>query len=148
MGDYCSTTNQWSGITCDTYGYITELNLNGMFLVGTIPTEVGHLTKLDGLNLGFNPSETPKPVDTTTYCQMTAGVRGTTGTGLSGTLPTEIGQLTNLEAFDVSYTYISGVVPAEFNSLSSLTSFKINKERKYCNKNGGTTCNADNSITS
>jgi len=43
----------WVGVSCDG-GYVSVLNLGGNQLNGTIPSELGNLTNLTNLNLGWN----------------------------------------------------------------------------------------------
>ena len=62
----------WFGVTVTT-GRVTQLQLYGNNLIGTIPVEIGNLTNLTGLSLVNNQ--------------------------LSGSIPHEIGNLTNLSDF-------------------------------------------------
>jgi hypothetical protein len=167
-GDYCNNTLNWGGISCDSNGIITNLIMDGLYLVGTIPTEVGYLTGLTNLNFARNPNHfslcqtgavgcAAAPAN---YCQFTLGQRGTDGGGLSGSIPTEIGLLTNLGTFNIQSTYISGTVPSEFDALTALIEFKISKAEMLCYQTAdgtatgtastadGSSCSAANSITS
>ena len=64
-------------------------------LTGTIPTQVGQLTKLQQFIMSTNP--------------------------LTGAIPSEAGLLTNLSRFRLRNTLISGEVPSELGQLSLLT---------------------------
>ena len=63
-------------------------------LIGSIPTEIGQLTQLSGLDLVYN--------------------------GLSGSIPTEIGQLTLFTLLSLSYNDLTGSIPKEFDQLNQL----------------------------
>ena len=60
-----SHLSQWHGVSIDASGRVTSLILEGNGLQGSLPQELGHLTQLQELGLGFN--------------------------GLTGTLPPELG---------------------------------------------------------
>jgi len=137
-GDYCDTTASWAGVQCDSDGVIINLSLDGFYMVGTVPTEIGLLTGLTMLNLANNPNTFQTCPSTASgctpgdYCQFTNGQRGTAGGGLSGSVPTEIGLLTQLTTFNVQSTYLSGSIPAEFDALTVLEEFKISKTDSLC----------------
>ncbi|MED6111398.1 hypothetical protein PIB30_051974 [Stylosanthes scabra] len=67
---------------------LVSLNLDGMGLSGTIPEEIGTLTKLVSLDLSFN--------------------------NLHGKLPPTLSNLTQLVEFDVSFNALSGTIPSNF----------------------------------
>merc|ERR1712166_1557160 len=137
-GDYCDTTASWAGVQCDSDGVIINLSLDGFYMVGTVPTEIGLLTGLTMLNLANNPNTFQTCPSTASgctpgdYCQFTNGQRGTAGGGLSGSVPTEIGLLTQLTTFNVQSTYLSGSIPAQFDALTVLEEFKISKTNSLC----------------
>merc|ERR1711865_574296 len=96
------------GVQCDSDGVIINLSLDGFYMVGTVPTEIGLLTGLTMLNLANNPN-------TFQTCPST-----------------EIGLLTQLTTFNVQSTYLSGSIPAEFDALTVLEEFKISKTNSLC----------------
>jgi hypothetical protein len=88
------------------------------FLRGTIPTEIGQLTKLKGLDLancsflGTVPSE---------IFQLTSLVKlHLTNNMLSGSLPTTIGNLRKLKELMISRNSFSGTFPTEIGLMASL----------------------------
>ncbi len=83
----------WFGLY-DPYGRVTELNLSGNNLTGTIPTQLGNLTQLTYLNLYNNK--------------------------LSGSIPAQLGNLINLQVFSLSYNQLSGNIPTQFGNLINL----------------------------
>ena len=116
-----------------------------------IPTELGLMTKLNGLYLGENPIETTIPselgqLELLKHLQihstrLQGGIPTEIGrlaslqdlqlgwAGLTGTLPSELGGLTNLivmEAFDNSFT---GPIPSTVGLMASLTQFSLANNR-------------------
>ncbi|CAB9501795.1 LRR receptor-like serine threonine-protein kinase [Seminavis robusta] len=77
-----------------TLAFLRELQVKG-----TIPTEVGLLTKLTLLDF--------------------------TAVAISGTVPTQLGLLQSLEELVISTTPISGSLPSELGKLGNLTSFQV-----------------------
>jgi len=75
---------------------LTYLDFDELIMTGTIPTEVGALTNLESLDF--------------------------TGSMFSGTLPTELGMLTKLTYLDFYETQpIVGTIPSELNQLTLMT---------------------------
>nr|XP_023888304.1 probable leucine-rich repeat receptor-like protein kinase At1g35710 [Quercus suber] len=114
---------KWDGIVCNDGGSVIEINLNspiwyenakfcnfnfnfssfpnlvrfklaGMGLYGSIPPEIGSVSKLTYLNLSWN--------------------------SLSGELPLSLAKLTQLEKLDISFNQMSGPIPLQLGNLSSL----------------------------
>ena len=85
---------EWHGVTTDSDGRVTHLDLQYNRLTGGIPAELGSLTNLKWLYLNNN--------------QLTGGI------------PAELGSLTNLERLDLSSNRLSGEIPAELGSLTNL----------------------------
>jgi len=85
----------WYGVTTDDQGHVIALDVSHNFLRGSIPSEIGGLTYLKSMNLGFN-----------------AWLYGSV-------VPTEIGLLTNLETLDLTDTGIFSI-PSSIGSLSNL----------------------------
>jgi hypothetical protein len=52
---YSTRCTTWGGVTCDNDGYVTSLDLSNNNLVGTLPIELGQLTRLQSLNVSNNP---------------------------------------------------------------------------------------------
>jgi Leucine-rich repeat (LRR) protein len=72
-------------------------------LSGEIPSELGNLTSLDGLNLGENQ--------------------------LTGEIPPELGRLTNLSGLDLHENRLSGEIPSELGSLGNLKGLYLHGNR-------------------
>ena len=85
----------WYGVRADASGRVDVLDLVANNLTGTIPAELGHLSRLTELNLWNN--------------------------SLSGSIPPELGELRSLSLLILGANELTGPVPAEFGNLSSLT---------------------------
>ncbi|KAL3739771.1 hypothetical protein ACJRO7_021101 [Eucalyptus globulus] len=120
----------FTGVTCDDYGAITHLNLSYLGLRGTldgldfpcltnvvsfdllnnsfygsIPSNIGNLTKLNYLDLSINE--------------------------LSGNIPPSIGMLENLQYLYLYVNQLSGPIPKEITNLTNLKHL-ISWKNKLC----------------
>ncbi|KAJ1413622.1 Tyrosine-protein kinase, active site [Sesbania bispinosa] len=128
ISEYC----KWNGIVCDQVGSIKEistsnyfyvpptelqiqnfnmtafpnlirLELSGLGLKGSIPTEISSLTKLRYLDLSSN-------------C-------------LQGELPSSLSILTQLETFKISNNFLTGVIPPTLGQLHHLTQLSLDSNQ-------------------
>ena len=83
----------WDGVTVEN-GVVTELDLDGNNLTGTLPSAIGNLASLQWLSLSHNQ--------------------------LSGSIPVEIGNLTDLRRLHLDSNSLSGAIPAEIGNLTRL----------------------------
>ncbi len=90
------TLDAWHGVSTNAQGHVTSLLLGTNNLVGQIPSELGTLPELAGLDLSSN--------------------------SLSGTIPAALGDLGSLEMLDLSDNAVAGSIPAALLSLP-LTTF-------------------------
>jgi hypothetical protein len=100
--DYCN----FAGITCHSNGHdVQELDLTASNLLGTIPTELGSLTRLYRLAVGSNQ--------------------------LYGTLPSTLGNLVELEHFEVYRNNLTGplLLPESWKNLTRLKRILVHKNR-------------------
>ena len=81
----------------------SDVSIGPIALRGQIPSELGNLTKLEGLFLDGNQ--------------------------LSGTIPPELGNLVNLRSLNLRYNKLSGRIPSELRNLTNLAYLRINGNR-------------------
>jgi Leucine-rich repeat (LRR) protein len=83
----------WERVTCSG-GHVSRINLGNNRLTGTIPTELGNLSKLTYLNLSYN--------------------------SLTGPIPTELGNLSELRYLFLDDNQLCGEIPIELKNLSNI----------------------------
>ncbi|GJP51694.1 hypothetical protein CLOM_g10843 [Closterium sp. NIES-68] len=94
-GENCST---WGGVVCDDDGYVTQLDLSGLDLEGTIPSDaISTLVTLQELKLHDNSIEDD--------------------------LPVKFSALTALSFLSLGRNDIAGFIPPGYSALSKLTTF-------------------------
>ncbi|PXY41171.1 hypothetical protein DMB65_09460 [Flavobacterium cheongpyeongense] len=123
-------TSGWYGITV-TEGHVTGVVLSNNKLSGTIPAEIGLLTKLTSLQLHTNQLSGTIPAEIGLLTKLTSLQLHTNQ--LSGTIPAEIGQLTLLQTLHLHTNQLTGTIPAEIGQLTKLTSLQL-----HINKLSGT----------
>jgi len=83
-------------LTCiTTPASCTRMSMRNISLAGSLPSELGTLTRLTSIFIPFNQ--------------------------LTGTLPTELGALTRLTFLDIGANQLIGTLPSELVALQSLT---------------------------
>ena len=116
--------DQWYGVDTDASGNVTRLDLDGNFLVGRIPAELGGLSYLETLSLSFNLLlEGPLPPELFNLTGLTE--LNLSRTDLGGPIPPEIGQLANLERLYLVNASLTGPIPAEFGELTNLKTLSM-----------------------
>ncbi|MYE05399.1 MAG: hypothetical protein F4Y00_10575, partial [Bacteroidetes bacterium SB0662_bin_6] len=132
---------EWYGVTVEN-GAVTEIYLHSNNLRGELPSEIGNLTRLEGLNLGDNSlsGAIPATIGNLTSLEVLylrlnslsgaipAEIANSTSlevlvldnNSLSGAIPTEIGNLTNLRRLDLFNNSLSGAIPATIGNLTRL----------------------------
>ena len=108
----------WQGVTTDSQGRVTELNLTSNQLKGEIPPELANLTNLKVLALGGN--ELTGPIPTWLGGLTNLEELRLWENELTGTIPAELGSLVNLKELDLSSNQLTGEIPVELGSLSNL----------------------------
>ncbi|HVS62314.1 MAG TPA: Calx-beta domain-containing protein [Thermoanaerobaculia bacterium] len=112
-GTECS----WFGVACEEDN-VVALRLIENGLVGTIPAEIGDLSRLRNLNLIGNRLGGEIPDDFWDLIQLEVVVLSFNE--LSGSLSPAIGRLTALRAFYASVNRLSGPIPEEIGDLTNL----------------------------
>ena len=143
---------QWHGVTTDADGRVTGLDLSENALSGSIPLELGSLSRLVELNLGGNALTGRVPAWLASLSNLEVlslwgnelnelvpgGLGGLarlrrltlSGNDLTGPIPPELGNLARLEWLSLSRNDLRGSVPVELGRLMSL-------ERLYLDYNWG-----------
>lgn len=109
--------SDWYGIIV-TNGSVTDIDLGGNNLVGTIPVEMENLSSLELLDFRLNSLSGPIPkelgnlgnlINLYIYSNM-----------LSGTIPQELGGLSNLQTLALGVNDLTGAIPPELGTLENL----------------------------
>ena len=110
---------EWDGVTTNSDGWVTHLDLQGNQLTGEIPAELGSLTNLERLWLAGNQltGEIPAELGSLTNLEGLS----LNDNQLTGEIPAELGSLTNLEELFLNNNQLTGEIPAELGGLSNLT---------------------------
>ena len=110
---------EWHGVTTDSNGRVTSLELTSNQLSGTIPPTLGNLTNLTVLDLWGNQLSGSIPSELGNLTNLT--FLNFWENQLSGSIPSELGNLTNLTYLLLGVNQLSGSIPSELGNLSNLT---------------------------
>ena len=105
---------EWFGVTTDTAGRVTRLELPGNGLAGPIPAALGELALLRNLDFGS---------------RWDSAAQQLVGNTLTGPIPAELGNLASLERLSLGTNALTGPIPAELGRLTSLESLSLYGER-------------------
>ena len=115
--------NTWYGVTTDEDGRVIRLDLRENGLWGTIPSELGNLTKLQGLSLADNQLDGTIPSELGNLINLEWLTLDSNQ--LCGTIPPELGNLINLEVLYLDSNQLQGTVPPELNNLTNLSEWGL-----------------------
>jgi Leucine-rich repeat (LRR) protein len=113
-----NTPCNWYGVSCEN-GHVTSIDLHGNLLSGSIPSELGRLSRLTVLRLYKNSLSGSIPSELGNLSRLT--VLYLSENRLSGSIPRELGNLSNLTYLGLSENSLSGSIPSELGNLSRLT---------------------------
>ncbi len=141
----------WFGVTVDSNGCVTDLDLDQNQLTGMIPSRLGDLRNLQALwmrqnaLIGTIPVEFTNLTDLRTLAlwgnQLTGTIPTTLGdisalerlwlggNRLTGGIPAELGRLANLESLSLWGNQLTGTIPTELRSLASLESMSLDRNQ-------------------
>ena len=115
---------EWEGVKLDeTPTRVTVVSLPERGLSGTIPGELGELSKLTGLSLWSNQLTGTIPRELGNLSNLVWLYLS--DNQLTGTIPRELGNLSNLVWLYLGDNELAGQIPTEFDNLSNLQSLVL-----------------------
>ena len=114
--------DRWHGVTV-TGGRVTALRLNGNYLAGPIPPELGNLTELTELTFHGNHLDGSIPRELGQLGNLWNLNLG--ANSLTGSIPPELGNLVNLEHLNLGGNSLTGSIPRELGQLSKLVRLRL-----------------------
>ena len=115
----------WHGVSTNSAGFVTELDLDDNNLSGTLPPELANLTHLRQLDLDDNQLTGSIPPQLGDLPQLRRLVLG--DNELTGSIPPELGRLSQLTMLDLGNNSLSGTIPAELGSMPRLDSLLLHR---------------------
>ena len=113
--DSTEPLDTWFGVTLRN-GRVTELDLSGNNLRGTVPAQLATLTELASLDLSGNRLNGPIPAELGDLGFLRALYLN--DNQLSGTIPAELGDLRSLTQLSLRNNRLSGAIPASLSNLA------------------------------
>ena len=125
-----SPLGDWYGVDTDGSGRVVRLHLAGIRdprseayephgLTGSLPSELGNLTALMQLHLGYNTLNGQIPSELGNLANLTQ--LNFEFNTLTGPIPPELGNLSNLTILALGLNNLTGPIPPELGNLESLT---------------------------
>jgi len=115
--------NTWQGVTLNTNGCVSGIQLSDEISGGTIVPEIGNLSKLEGLNLTENRITGTIPPEIGNLSNLK--YLGLDENNLTGPIPPELGSLTQLLQLGLQDNFLTGGIPAELANLSALQALTV-----------------------
>ena len=109
--------DEWKGVELAN-GRVVELGMSSEGIVGTIPSELGNLSNLQGLSLWGNQLTGEIPPELGGLSNLTRLLLD--GNQLTGEIPPELGGLSNLTYLNLAGNQLTGEIPPELGRLSNL----------------------------
>ena len=110
---------EWHGVTVEgTPERVTNLSLTSQGLTGAIPSELGDLVNLQGLNLRDNQLAGAVPSELGDLVNLQ--VLNLRDNQLAGAVPSELGDLVNLRTLLLAGNQLIGEIPSELGGLANL----------------------------
>ena len=102
---------------------LVYLVLNNCGLNGSIPQQIGTLTHLRELDLGFNNLTGELPLSLANLSQLEFLILS--NNRLHGSIPPEFGKMTNLIYLYLLYNNLTGVIPSSLGNLTNLNYLRL-----------------------
>ena len=118
---------EWYGVTVDDSGRVIGLYLSENELSGTIPPELGYLTKLEELDLAKNQLRRTIPPELGNLSKLT--LLYLYSNQLSGSIPVELSNSSKLGQLVLSWNRLDGMIPLELSELSELEMLVLSGNR-------------------
>ena len=113
----------WYGVTTNSAGFVTELELDDNSLSGSLPAQLGELAELRRLVLDGNEISGRIPPELGNLGNLT--MLTLRGNDLEGSIPSELGELTMLDTLDLFNAGLSGAIPPSLGNLASVQRFTV-----------------------
>ncbi|KAI3466146.1 hypothetical protein Pfo_022809 [Paulownia fortunei] len=118
-----SSVCSWIGVTCGSRHHrVTALNISNISLSGTIPPQLGNLSFLVSLDLGYNlfSGTLPQRIPSCLGLLPKLEYPSLRNNSFTGFIPYSLSNLSNLREIDFSFNSLRGNIPEELGSLHSL----------------------------
>ncbi len=115
----------WHGITTNSSGRVTHIDLMGNNLSGTIPAGLDDLDQLEWLNLGHNHHNLVGQIPADLGNLSNLKHLDLRLDGLTGEIPAELGSIATLEVLILRANNLSGSIPAELANLTALSEMRL-----------------------
>ena len=110
---------EWNGVTTDADGRVVALRLVQNNLAGTIPPELGNLSRLSELDFSYSELTGPIPPELANIPNLSQ--LNLAWNALTGTIPPELGTMPNLAVLVLGGNDLTGPIPPELGNLSTLS---------------------------
>ncbi|KAL8092940.1 uncharacterized protein LOC141689567 [Apium graveolens] len=133
---------KWTGVSCNSNGYVEKLDLSNKNLSGIVSAEIQKLQGLTSLNLCCNGFSSPLPKSLSYFNALKIidlsrnnfvdsfpmgfgnifglAALNASGNNFSGYLPEDLGNATFLESLDLRGNFFEGSIPKSFKNLGKL----------------------------
>ncbi|PRQ41666.1 putative protein kinase RLK-Pelle-LRR-XI-1 family [Rosa chinensis] len=142
IGEVGSLHCNWTGVMCNSRGYVQKLDISNMNISGLVSDHIQALTSLSVFNISCNGFTTSLPKSLSNLTSLSIidvsdndfvgefpiGLGRASGltsvnassNNFSGFLPEDLGNATSLESLDFRGSYFEGSVPTSYKNLSKL----------------------------
>ena len=115
---------EWYGVQTDINGRVISLDIDSNRLSGSIPPQLGTLTKLRWLSLSSNDLVGSIPPELGNLTALEALVLNFGN--LTGSIPPELGSLTHLRFLEINDNSLTGSIPPQLGNLTKLWALRLN----------------------